>query len=90
MTLKRKERVIINKHLERIKFAGEAFTVGIRKQFENPYTLGTATFIGIAQCLKHNGSIRHGVEGGIVALGVMAAVNGIATVISNINTLSTL
>jgi hypothetical protein len=69
---------------------GEAFTVGVRKQFENPYTIGTATFIGLAQGLKYNGSFKLGVQSGIVALGVMASVNGIATVIGNLGTLKTL
>jgi hypothetical protein len=56
----------------------------------DPYTLGIATFVGIASGLKHNGGFRHGIRRGLIAMGAISALNGVASVIANLDSAKTI
>ena len=78
------------KTLEKAKFVGQAFMDGAKHQLKQPITIGAATYIGIGQGLKYNGSIKRGVETGVVIVGVMVAAAGVYNVIYNWDRISEL
>jgi hypothetical protein len=74
----------MNKKL--LKRGIEVFTEGFKKQLtDDPTTWGAATVLGLHQGLKYKGDFRNGVMTGIAVLGVIGTVNGVRSIVKNLD-----
>jgi hypothetical protein len=69
--------------LEKSNTIGTVFMDGIKAQFSQQWTWGSAAIIGLYQGLKYKGDIKAGISGGVAVLIVLTGANGIYNVISH-------
>jgi hypothetical protein len=72
--------VSMNK-IEKLKFVGSVFVYGAKSILTEEWVFPTVISMGLGQGFKYNGSLKRGVEAGVITLGVLMTANGIYNVV---------
>ena len=74
---------MMNKNLKKAEVVGKVFLKGFKASVVSESSIGTATFVGFYQGLKYNGSLRRGINSGVVTLTILGTIDGVGTVAKN-------
>lgn len=74
-------------NVKRISLIGDVFTEGFKKQALHETTTELALTVGLVQGLKYNGSLKRGLTSGAVTIGVVSAITGLKSVVTNWDTI---